>query len=309
MVATFRHEALLHEADEGFLEAAVPFILEGLDDGEPVLVAVSARKLVMLRDALGADSRHVEVADMRELGRNPGRIIPAWHDFIMAHRRRRGGIRGIGEPVWAGRRRDELVECQLHEALLNLAFADVAGFRLLCPYDVTTLPAEVVHEARCSHPAVVDRDGARPSACFRGVRELLAPFDAPLAAHRGPAEILGFEAGDLADVRQVVQRRATAARLPAEKVDDIVLAASEIACNSVRHGGGRGVLRVWTAADGVMCEIRDGGHLTDPLAGRRRPSWTRPGGWGLWLAHQLCDLVQVRSDPDGTTVRLLMESD
>ena len=75
----------------------------------------------MLRDALGTDARFVDFADMRELGRNPGRIIPAWRDFIAAHPRRRSGIRGIGEPIWAGRERDDVVECQLHEALLNLA--------------------------------------------------------------------------------------------------------------------------------------------------------------------------------------------
>jgi hypothetical protein len=39
---------------------------------------------------------------------------------------------------------------------IDLAFADVYDFRLLCPYDVATLPGEVVHEARCSHPAIVD---------------------------------------------------------------------------------------------------------------------------------------------------------
>jgi anti-sigma regulatory factor (Ser/Thr protein kinase) len=260
----------------------------------------------MLRDELGAEGDEVAYADMRELGRNPGRIIPAWHDFIAAHPGRRGGIRGIGEPIWAERRPEELVECQLHEALLNLAFADVHSFRLLCPYDLASLPAEVVHEARCSHPAVLDRGCAGASRSYRGGKELLAPFEAPLAVHRGPAEVLAFGTGELADVRAVVQRWAAAARLRADKADDVVLAASEIAANSVRHGGGRGVLRVWTAAEGVVCEFRDGGHLTDPLAGRKRPGWSRPGGWGLWLAHQLCDLVQVRSDRDGTTVRLLM---
>ena len=306
-MASFRHEALLYEGDDGFLSAAVPFIREGLEDEEPVLVAVSACKLAMLHDALGTDARRVQCADMRELGRNPGRIIPAWHDFIADHSRRSGGIRGIGEPIWAGREPDELVECQLHEALLNLAFADAAGFRLLCPYDVTTLPAEVVHEARCSHPHVVDRASADPSGSYRGVGKLLAPFELPLAARRGPAEVLGFDAGELTEVRHIVQRRATAACLAPDKIDDVVLAVSEIAANSVRHGGGRGVLRVWTTDDGVVCEIRDAGHITDPLAGRRRPGWSRPGGWGLWLAHQLCDLVQVRSDPDGTTVRMLIK--
>ena len=41
-----------------------------------------------------------------------------------------------------------------------------------------------------------------------------------------------------------------------------------------------------------------------PLAGRLRPPPTQEGGRGLWLANQLCDLVQIRSRPGRTTVRL-----
>ena len=64
-------------------------------------------------------------------------------------------LRGIGEPIWADRSPDELVECQRHEALLNLAFADAGDFWLLCPYDVDALDPDVIAEAHHSHPAVV----------------------------------------------------------------------------------------------------------------------------------------------------------
>ena len=235
-------------------------------------MAVCGRRLAMLRDALGRDARRVRCADMRELGRNPGRIIPAWHDFIAAHRRRSGGIRGIGEPIWAGREPDELVECQLHEALLNLAFADVAGFRLLCPYDVTTLPAEVVREARCSHPHVVDRGSAGPSSSYRGVGKLLAPFEVPLAARRGPAEVLGFDAGELIAVRHLVQRRASAACLAPDRLRD-----------SRHRPHHRPVGRTTSAR---LVAARRLGALAGAPA-------LRPG--------------QVRSDPDGTTVRMLIK--
>ena len=42
------------------------------------------------------------------------------------------------------------------------------------------------------------------------------------------------------------------------------------------------------------------------LAGRVLPSIHLPGGRGLRIANQLCDLVQIRSTPEGTTVRLHM---
>ena len=61
-------------------------------------------------------------------------------------------LRGIGEPIWADRSPAELVECQRHEALLNLAFAGTDGFRLLCPYDAARLDRDVIEEAERTHP-------------------------------------------------------------------------------------------------------------------------------------------------------------
>jgi anti-sigma regulatory factor (Ser/Thr protein kinase) len=36
------------------------------------------------------------------------------------------------------------------------------------------------------------------------------------------------------------------------------------------------------------------------------PADDLPGGQGLWLVNQVCDLVEVRSSPDGTTICLHM---
>jgi anti-sigma regulatory factor (Ser/Thr protein kinase) len=308
-VVRFRHEALVHDGDDGFLAGAVPFVREGLEAEEPILVAVGVERIALLRDALGDDAGGVQFADMRQLGRNPGRIIPAWHDFLDAHR---GGepaaVRGIGEPIWPGRGPAELIECQLHESLLNLAFTDADGFRRLCPYDAAALDAEVIHAACGSHPSVVDDGGRRDSAHYRGADELLAPFDAPLPVHRASAETLGFENDGLPEVRRLITGGARAAGLSADATQDLLLATSEIAANSIRHGGGRGVLRVWQDDGALICEIRDPGHIRDPLAGRRKPAPGRPGRWGLWLAHRVCDLVQVRSGADGTIVRMHMRA-
>ena len=63
-----------------------------------------------------------------------------------------------------------------------------------------------------------------------------------------------------------------------------MLAANEIATNSIRHGGGEGTLLAWIDGDAVVCEISDEGQITDPLVGRRRPPADAAGGRGLWLA-------------------------
>jgi anti-sigma regulatory factor (Ser/Thr protein kinase) len=85
-----------------------------------------------------------------------------------------------------------------------------------------------------------------------------------------------------------------------------VLAVNELATNSMRHGGGRGVLSVWQENGTLLCEVTDRGHIADPLAGRERPPDARGGGRGLWLVNHLCDLVQVRSLHGGNVIRLHM---
>jgi anti-sigma regulatory factor (Ser/Thr protein kinase) len=84
----------------------------------------------------------------------------------------------------------------------------------------------------------------------------------------------------------------------------MVLVVNEVTTNSVRHGGGTGTLRIWEEGASLICEVRDRGQILDPLIGRRKPPADRGSGLGLWLANQLCDLVQIRSFPTGSVVRL-----
>jgi anti-sigma regulatory factor (Ser/Thr protein kinase) len=80
---------------------------------------------------------------------------------------------------------------------------------------------------------------------------------------------------------------------------------SELAANSICHGGGKGRVRLWREGPHAVCEVHDGGLITDPLVGRRRPNPREHiGGAGLWAVNQLCDLVLIRSTREqGTTVR------
>jgi anti-sigma regulatory factor (Ser/Thr protein kinase) len=99
-------------------------------------------------------------------------------------------------------------------------------------------------------------------------------------------------------------RHAAAAGLDRARTADLVLAVDEVATNSLRHGGGRGTLRIWRDAGALVCEVRDAGRLEDPMAGRERPAAERDRGRGLWMVNQLCDLVQLRSFPEGAAVRV-----
>jgi anti-sigma regulatory factor (Ser/Thr protein kinase) len=299
----YRHEAFFYEGAEEFMAGVVPFIRAAVAADEPILVVLGAPKIAALREALGADAERVLFADMAAVGDNPARIIPAWQQFLDEHGGGGRPMRGIGEPIWAGRTAAELVECQRHEALLNIAFAD-PDFWLLCPYDIAALPIEVLDEARRSHPFLRDRDSAHTSMTFAGPQTLAAPFDRALPEPPADAEALTVNRGSLGEVRAAIALRAAAAGLSADRTADLVLTVNELTTNSVRHGGGYGTLHVWADAGAVVCEVRDQGRLDDPLAGRVAPSQATEGGRGLWIANQVCDLVQIRSFVDGVAVRV-----
>jgi anti-sigma regulatory factor (Ser/Thr protein kinase) len=303
LVGTFEHSALLYEGEVGFMAGVMPFLREGIARDEAVMVVVAGEKIDRLADALGKRAGAVSFVDMKRVGRNPGRICSAWHDFLDGSPGR--PARGVGEPIWAGRDAAELVECQLHESLLNLAFANASGFRLLCPYDAAALAPTVLHEATCSHPAVVRGGVGAVSRRYR-TDDVLRPFQTPLPAPAGGVDMLAFDRYTARDARELATGVARPTGLDDERVEDLELALAEVVNNSIQHGGGRGVLRVWCEDGAVVCEVRDRGRIRDPLVGRRRPPWEAEHGRGLWMAHQLVDLVQVRSDRDGTVVRLLM---
>ena len=300
----FVHEAFLYRDSEEFLRGTLQFIRAGVEAGEPVFVVLNAEKIERLRETLGEDADCVIFADMAAVGANPARIIGAWRKFVDEYGADGQPIRGIGEPIWAERSDSELAECHRHESLLNLAFANTPAFRLLCPYNVSALDASVVEEAARTHPFVSDVDSFGESERYRGIEAISAPFSDPLSEPPASAAELPFDGDSLAAVRELVTERAVESGMSHTRADALVLAVNEIATNSIRHGGGSGVLRVWEESDFVICQVEDSGRIEEPMVGRLQPVLHEPGGRGLWLANQLCDLVQVRTFEDGNVVRI-----
>ena len=111
---------------------------------------------------------------------------------------------------------------------------------------------------------------------------------------------------DLSQVRALVLEHAREAGLAEGRASDLVLAVSEVAANTLRHTGSSGTLAIWHNEDEIVCEIRDEGMITDPLAGQVRPAPDATGGHGLWLVYQVCDFVELNSDASGTTMRMHM---
>jgi anti-sigma regulatory factor (Ser/Thr protein kinase) len=295
------HLAFFYRDRAEYLAHIQAFAHDGAANAEPVFVAVPGDKARLVRGQLGGESGQVSYGDMAELGRNPGRLIPAVRAFAETHPGRR--VRYISEPVWPGRSAAENCEATRHEALINLAFSH-APVSIMCPYDAAGLTPAALSEARFTHPALLQNGQPLPSADFAGPGVLPPECDRPLPAPPSFAQTLGYSA-DLRPVRRLVADHANQAGLTPERASDLVLAVSEIAANTLRHTSGDGLLRAWHTGQEILCEVQDYGWITDPLAGRQRRPADEPGH-GLWVVNQVCDLVEVRTGQARTTVRLHM---
>ncbi len=293
----FGHEILLYRGLEDLVARTAPYLAEGLSGDEPVLVALLPERneaLAAALERLGEDAGRVCFVDMRALGANPARIIPAWQAFVDeadSGAVGRGGApaRVLAEPLWAGRRPVEVEECLVHEGLLDVAFGAGVPWQLLCAYDASALPAPHLEAAARSH----GRTGQATAGLMAGLRP-----------PSGAVVERAFDLEGLPSVREHVEQRATAAGVARDAAQDLVLAAHELASNSVQHGGGRGRLRSWLEPGAFVVEVSDSGRIHDPLVGRQVADVGSEHGRGVWMANQLCDLVQLRSSAAGTVVRL-----
>lgn len=304
----FRHQAFVYRGEPQYLRGVAAFVAEGASADEAVLVAVDGgERTALLREALDPFAELVEFTDLARLGPNPGRLTSLWLDWAERNAASGRRFRGVCEPEFASRGAEELVELRRHERSLDHAFRHGPAWSLQCPFDAGALSAEVLDDARCGHPLLLQEDGGlleSPGYAYP------APFfdSEPAAPLPQPADVtaaLDFDAESLARVRGLVRSSAVELGLDQAKLIDFILVTSELATNSVRHGGGTGSLRLWRENGHAVCEVRDRGVITDPLVGLRPPDFRKGvGGAGLWAINRVCALVAIRTSPrQGTVVR------
>jgi hypothetical protein len=241
---------------------------------------------------------------MADLGANPARIIPAWQEFLDKHHRDRRPVRGIGQPIWVGRGHAETVEAQFLEALLNMAVPPDTPLWLLCPYDTSALPDDVIDEALRSHPVLADADGYRGNTHYGGAHHANLLLSEPLPEPAAPTTVIAYDPDRRRHIDRLT-RAAVAAGAGADRATELATAAAEIAA-AAHHDSGRVRILLWQDRTAVLCEITDPAVIDNPMTGRAATPATSADrrDRAIRQANELCDLVQVRSGEDGTTIRI-----
>jgi anti-sigma regulatory factor (Ser/Thr protein kinase) len=205
----------------------------------------------------------------------------------------------VGEPIWPGRSPEEICEAVRHEALINIAQTE-SPIRLLCPYDAAALDATVLASAKRTHPEIVEHGTTRLSCCYS--KSVPPECEVPLTAPPDDAHDFVIEEGTLPALRAAIRDHGRHVGFGAELVEDLQVVANELATNALRHGTPHRQMTIWGTSNEMVCQVDNEGAISDPLAGRRVPEPRAEHGMGLWIVHQLSDLVEMR-DGARTTVR------
>ncbi len=299
----FQHWALFYRGIDGFIEGTLPFVVDGVNVGEPVLVAAPPDRLEALADALGdiddEETDDVRFLNMTDAGRNPGRILST---VLLPFSREHPGqrVRIVGEPIWAQRTALEYPACVEHEALINTAFAG-RDATILCPYDESTLRTAVIDDARTTHPHLLESREVMPCQEYAEPDLVVAARNRPLADPPVYAVTLTVTVGDLPGVRQFAADRARTAGLPAHRAEEAAEAIHELTLARLLLSKSTS-LGAWAENGSFVCQVGDGGPASD-----RRAEWAPAHEGhprGMLRVHQLADLVRVSTAPNRSTVRI-----
>ena len=167
------HPALLYRSLDEFLAYTVPFVRQGVADGEPVFGALGPTELDALRSAVKSNGA-VHLEDTNEWHPVPATRLRAFHRFVTdALQRGAEHVRLIGEPLWLNGPPGSALEWARYESVLNDVLASFP-VTLVCTFDRSRLRPEVVADAGRTHPAVWTNGATGPSADFEDPSSLLA---------------------------------------------------------------------------------------------------------------------------------------
>ena len=296
---------MLYADDRAFPGAAVPFLRQGLEAGEAVLAVVPGAAIPGLRRAVGSDA--VSFRDAAHWYSQPTRTIAAYSSFIEDHPGVR--IRVLAEPGWDCGTPAEVLEWTRYESIVNQTFADIDAV-VLCLYDQRNTDPTILDGAVCTHPELVGDSGPRANDAYLDPPTVYAAVDRqPLSPVPPDARTMAVDDIDLCALRAFVGGHAEDHGISPARLHDLLVATTEVATNAIRHGLPPVTCRTWADGDDLVVDVTDGGHWQpEGLPGFLPPNPLIRAGFGLWGVRMLCPLVQLRTGPTGTDIRLRVPS-
>jgi anti-sigma regulatory factor (Ser/Thr protein kinase) len=302
------HEALPYASDDELLAVVVPFLSGGVAEGEPTIVALGEQHAELVRAALPPEiAGRVEFQPGGDMYARPASAIRSYREMLAGFTAGGAGqIRIIGElpPAELGATWDWWAR---YESAINHAY-DEFPLWSMCAYDTRGTPAHVLADVARTHPrAARPGDEHVPNADYvvpdrflgRRTSTALDPLQLtpPTVDLKDPAT---------AETRAAIARLNEGGILSRRKLSDLQLAITEVVTNGLTHGTPPVTVRCWAGEDRIVTTVTDRGRgPKDPFAGLQAAAHAPNGGFGLWLAHQLCDHVAMTHDEEGFTLRLI----
>ncbi len=305
---THGHGAAVVGSESELLAVALPFLEDGLREGDLVALTCPPDTVALLTRELGARASSVESDPRISLlgSRAPDALSMCGRFLERAMGSGSGRLRVVAE-VDFGADPADWREGQRFESVYNRLLGD-APVSAVCLYDRRRLAAPVVESAAATHPILVDASGSRANPAFQDPGIYVPSLPLPREAVEDDAPALAVDdARTLAGLRHQLGAVIAALVPDREQQEDLHLAASEIAANAFRHGVRPVSARVWGDGDRIVCVISDcGTSYSDPFSGfaPAHGADLSRGGMGLWLARKLWDHVDVLPGPAGLSVRL-----
>jgi CheY-like chemotaxis protein len=162
-----RHEALIYSSADELAAGTVPFVQQGLTHGDQLLVVLREAGRTVLQDALGGDAAQIEFADAIEWYQSPEHAFQRYDRYLADHLEDGASrVRVVAEVIWPeSSARADVAGWKRYEAGISPALASVP-VSFICAYSTQELPAEIVMDARRTHPVLRTAEGARPSAHY-----------------------------------------------------------------------------------------------------------------------------------------------
>lgn len=297
--ARFAHEAFVFDSDAEVRTRVVPFVAEGLERDEAVIVVASGAVRTVLEDALGGARERLAVfADSAGFWRGDGQsTLAAYHESMRPLLAAGRPWRLVGEPTWLAVPGGEA--WSRFEAVANDAFADYPYYSL-CLHDRRRLAPALVENALRTHPLVWDGGDVVPSPAYQPTEAFLRAVEPEWTGEPARRDRVTVTQCDAA--RRYV--RANVPRGLADRADDVLLAVHELVANAIEAAGAAEVSH-WEVDGAQVWQVGDDGPgLHDAAAGYSPPPLDLSGGRGLWMARSLADEATVRPHGPGTAIRL-----